>query len=117
MKKKKKFVLEVRNGKSQTEWEAPGIPELVGWELWPFSRQYKYIVRLSRRVPPSKKKKFILSELRNTGVLNRTCSVFGSNESVFLMVRTSLHLHCSWEKMYQLFFLLLFFINHQDKHL
>lgn len=57
MKKKKKFVLEVRNGKSQTEWEAPGIPELVGWELWPFSRQYKYIVRLSRRVPPSKKKK------------------------------------------------------------
>lgn len=82
-----------------------------------FLDTYKYIVRLSRRVPPSKKKKFILSELRNTGVLNRTCSVFGSNESVFLMVRTSLHLHCSWEKMYQLFFLLLFFINHQDKHL
>lgn len=118
MKKKKKFVLEVRNGKSQTEWEAPGIPELVGWELWPFSRHVQvYSQTIEKGSPFQKKKKFILSELRNTGVLNRTCSVFGSNESVFLMVRTSLHLHCSWEKMYQLFFLLLFFINHQDKHL
>lgn len=56
-KKKKKIVLEVRNGKSQTEWEAPGIPELVGWELWPFSRHVQVYSQTIEKGSPFQKKK------------------------------------------------------------